>query len=81
MTRDEALQLQISDKPCFYSGDSLKSWKGKPLYIRQLTYPQVESDKARVSTTVWGSINQSGETNGDITSKWVSLEELSVEVV
>ncbi len=66
MTRDEALQLQFSEQPCFYTGEILKSLKDKPLYIRDLTYPFKETQAARVSTTLSASINQAGETQGDI---------------
>ncbi|MEH2288311.1 hypothetical protein [Nostoc sp.] len=70
MTTDEALELISLGKPCFYTGDILKQFKNRELYIMQLTDSTSTLQAARV-----GHYPDSKQYH---TTIWVKLTELSV---
>ena len=72
MTRDEALELIIHAKPCFYTGDILKHFLNRELYVIQLSPPTSPLQAAQV-----GMFAKPGEQQYD--SVWVKFTELSVE--
>ncbi|MBC1242040.1 hypothetical protein GNE10_34050 [Nostoc sp. 2RC] len=71
MTRDEALELISLGKPCFYTGNILKSFKNRELYIMQLTDSTSTLQAARVS------IYPDTCKHSDYKSVWVKFTELT----
>ena len=67
MTRDEAIELMTSKQPCFYTGEILLSFKGKPLFIHQVTRPTSTLLAALVDTSP----------NLPSNSAWIKLHELT----
>lgn len=70
MTRDEAVQLMVNKQPCFYTGGILKTLKGKPLFIFQISRPPATLLAAKVgelsdpcSDTVWIKLSELNRNN------------------
>ncbi|MEH1786383.1 MAG: hypothetical protein V7L23_12550 [Nostoc sp.] len=70
MTRDEVLELMSLGKPCFYTGDILKTIQNRELYILQLTDSTSALQAARVCVVPDTSKHY-------YNSVWVKFTELS----